>query len=65
MNQICYGEIHTSGHANIELRREGRDEAVTIHNLHEYVALVTESFLVEGVKTQFEALREGNSTNFH
>lgn len=47
------------GHANIELRRGSRDTAVTIHNLHQYVALVTQWFLVEGVQAQFEALREG------
>lgn len=47
------------GHANIELRRGGRDLAVTIHNLHQYVALVTQWFLVEGVQIQFESLREG------
>lgn len=48
------------GHANIELRRGSRDTAVTIHNLHQYVALVTQWFLVEGVQPQFESLREGN-----
>lgn len=52
------------GHANIELRRGSRDTAVTIHNLHQYVALVTQWFLAEGVQTQFEALREGNSDKF-
>lgn len=53
------------GHANIELRRGSRDTAVTIHNLHQYVALVTQWFLVEGVQTQFEALREGNEFYAH
>lgn len=48
------------GHANIELRRGSRDTTVTIHNLHQYVSLVTQWFLVEGVQAQFEALREGN-----
>lgn len=47
------------GHANIELRRGGRDISVTIQNLHLYVQLVTYWFLVEGVQMQFEALREG------
>lgn len=47
------------GHPNIELRRGGRDTAVTIHNLHQYISLVTHWFLVEGVSRQFEALREG------
>lgn len=49
------------GHADIELRRGGRDIAVTIHNLHQYISLVTHWFLVEGVYRQFEALREGMS----
>lgn len=53
------------GHANIELRRGSRDTAVTIHNLHQYVALVTQWFLVEGVQPQFEALREGKLKNFY
>ncbi|XP_037922680.1 E3 ubiquitin-protein ligase TRIP12 isoform X3 [Hermetia illucens] len=47
------------GHANIELRRGGRDIPVTIHNLHQYISLVTHWFLVEGVQRQFEAIREG------
>ncbi|KAG4072120.1 hypothetical protein HA402_015619 [Bradysia odoriphaga] len=38
------------GHANIELRRGGRDIPVTIHNLHQYISLVTHWFLVEGVQ---------------
>lgn len=46
-------------HANIELRRGGRDIPVTIHNLHQYISLVTHWFLVEGVQKQYEALREG------
>jgi E3 ubiquitin-protein ligase TRIP12 len=47
------------GHSNIELRRGGRDIPVTIHNLHQYISLVSHWFLVEGVSRQFEALREG------
>lgn len=52
------------GHPNIELRRGGRDMAVTIHNLHQYISLVTHWFLVEGVSRQFEALREGFDSVF-
>ncbi|EJY57371.1 AAEL017357-PA, partial [Aedes aegypti] len=52
------------GHPNIELRRGGRDTAVTIHNLHQYISLVTHWFLVEGVSRQFEALREGFDSVF-
>lgn len=49
------------GHASIELCRGGRDMSVTIHNLHQYINLVTYWFLIEGVQKQFEALREGKS----
>ncbi|KAL9895091.1 E3 ubiquitin-protein ligase ctrip isoform 1-T9 [Glossina fuscipes fuscipes] len=52
------------GHANIELCRGGRDTTVTIHNLHQYISLVTYWFLVEGVQKQFEALREGFDSIF-
>lgn len=56
------------GHANTELCRGGRDIPVTIHNLHQYISLVTYWFLIEGVQKQFEALREGKlnvvSTDF-
>jgi E3 ubiquitin-protein ligase TRIP12 len=47
------------GYPNVELRRGGRDIPVTIHNLHQYISLVTHWFLVEGVNRQFEAFREG------
>lgn len=52
------------GHANLELRRGGRDIPVTIHNLHQYIALVSHWFQVEGVQRQFEALREGFDSVF-
>lgn len=52
------------GHANIELRRGGRDIPVTIQNLHQYIALVTHWFLIEGVQIQFDALREGKHNLF-
>ncbi|CAD6991776.1 unnamed protein product [Ceratitis capitata] len=52
------------GYANIELCRGGRDTAVTIHNLHQYISLVTYWFLIEGVQKQFEALREGFDSVF-
>ncbi|XP_050067815.1 E3 ubiquitin-protein ligase TRIP12 [Anopheles maculipalpis] len=52
------------GHPNIELRRGGRDMAVTINNLHQYISLVTHWFMAEGVSRQFEALREGFDTVF-
>lgn len=47
------------GHSNIEIKKGGRDSGVTIHNLHQYISLVTHWFLNEGVNRQFEALREG------
>lgn len=49
------------GYPNIELRRGGRDIPVTIHNLHQYISLVTHWFLVEGVNRQFESFREGKN----
>ncbi|XP_063696706.1 E3 ubiquitin-protein ligase TRIP12, partial [Culicoides brevitarsis] len=52
------------GHSNIELRRGGRDIPVTIHNLHQYISLVTYWFLNEGVSKQFEALKEGFDSVF-
>ncbi|CRK99378.1 CLUMA_CG012674, isoform A [Clunio marinus] len=52
------------GFPNIELRRGGRDIPVTIHNLHQYISLVTHWFLVEGVNRQFEAFREGFNSVF-
>ncbi|EDW85023.2 uncharacterized protein Dwil_GK14424 [Drosophila willistoni] len=52
------------GHANIELCRGGRDTPVTIHNLHQYISLVTYWFLIEGVQKQFESLREGFDSVF-
>ncbi|KAI8120764.1 E3 ubiquitin-protein ligase TRIP12 [Lucilia cuprina] len=53
------------GHANIELCRGGRDTPVTVHNLHQYISLVTYWFLVEGVQKQFEALKEDSCRTDH
>jgi len=52
------------GYAGIELRKGGKDMAVTIDNLQQYVRLVTHWLLVEGVSTQMEALREGFESVF-
>ncbi|XP_026839981.1 E3 ubiquitin-protein ligase TRIP12 isoform X1 [Drosophila persimilis] len=52
------------GHANIELCRGGRDTPVTVHNLRQYISLVSYWFLIEGVQKQFEALREGFDSVF-
>ncbi|KAG8229177.1 hypothetical protein J437_LFUL009894 [Ladona fulva] len=47
------------GYPSIDLRRGGRDIPVTVHNLDQYIKLVSHWFLVEGVSRQMEALREG------
>ncbi|XP_037942142.1 E3 ubiquitin-protein ligase TRIP12 isoform X3 [Teleopsis dalmanni] len=52
------------GYSTIELCRNGRDLPVTVHNLDQYISLVTHWFLVEGVQKQFEALREGFDSVF-
>ena len=52
------------GYPNIELRKGGRDMGVTLDNLAQYISLVAQWMLVEGVSTQLEALREGFSSVF-
>lgn len=52
------------GHAHVELRKSGSETAVTIHNLDQYIRLVTHWYLVEGVSRQVEALREGFESVF-
>jgi len=52
------------GYPNIELRKGGRDMAVTLDNLQSYVRLVSHWMLVEGVSTQMEAVREGFNSVF-
>lgn len=47
------------GHAQIELRKGGKDIPVTIHNLDDYCKLVTHWYLIEGVSRQMESFREG------
>lgn len=47
------------GYPNIEFRKGGSDIAVTINNLDQYVQLVIEWLVREGVRRQMEALREG------
>nr|XP_022913625.1 E3 ubiquitin-protein ligase TRIP12 isoform X2 [Onthophagus taurus] len=51
------------GH-NIELMRNGKSTPVTIHNLHQYVSLVSHWYLYEGVQRQMESLREGFESVF-
>ncbi len=52
------------GYPGVELKKGGRDEAVTLDNLAQYVRLVLHWLLVEGVSTQMEALREGFESVF-
>uniref|UniRef100_A0A1B6I391 E3 ubiquitin-protein ligase n=1 Tax=Homalodisca liturata TaxID=320908 RepID=A0A1B6I391_9HEMI len=47
------------GYPAIEMRRGGKDIPLTIHNLEEYIKLVTHWYLVEGVSRQMESFREG------
>jgi len=52
------------GHAGIELKRGGRDEAVTVHNLDQYLKLLSHWLLYESVYRQMEAFREGFESVF-
>ncbi|XP_037076185.1 LOW QUALITY PROTEIN: E3 ubiquitin-protein ligase TRIP12-like [Pollicipes pollicipes] len=52
------------GHPGIELKRGGRDEPVTIHNLDQYLKLLTHWLLFESVYRQMEAFREGFESVF-
>ncbi|KAK8722445.1 hypothetical protein OTU49_012219 [Cherax quadricarinatus] len=47
------------GYPNIEFRKGGADMPVTINNLDQYLQLVIEWLVREGVRRQMEALREG------
>jgi E3 ubiquitin-protein ligase TRIP12 len=47
------------GYDEIDLKENGIDTPVTIHNLHEYVELVSHFYLVETIKTQVYYFREG------
>ncbi|XP_039296101.1 E3 ubiquitin-protein ligase TRIP12 isoform X2 [Nilaparvata lugens] len=52
-------DLTLPGYPHIELRKGGKDVAVTIHNLDEYCRLVTHWYLIEGVNRQMESFREG------
>ncbi|XP_069474400.1 E3 ubiquitin-protein ligase TRIP12 isoform X2 [Ambystoma mexicanum] len=52
------------GFPNIELRKGGKDLAVTIHNLEEYLRLVIYWELNEGVSRQFDSFRDGFESVF-
>lgn len=47
------------GYPEVELKRGGKDIAVTIHDLEEYIKLVVQWTLLTGVKRQLDSLREG------
>ncbi|XP_069069527.1 E3 ubiquitin-protein ligase TRIP12 isoform X5 [Pleurodeles waltl] len=52
------------GFPNIELKKGGKDVAVTIHNLEEYLRLVIYWALNEGVSRQFDSFRDGFESVF-
>ncbi|XP_065214939.1 E3 ubiquitin-protein ligase TRIP12 isoform X3 [Planococcus citri] len=52
------------GYSHIELKKNGKNTPVTIHNLESYCRLVTYWFLVEGVSRQMESFREGFESVF-
>ncbi|RXG69698.1 E3 ubiquitin-protein ligase TRIP12 [Armadillidium vulgare] len=52
------------GYPNIELRKGGSDVEVTVNNIEQYMQLVVEWLVREGVWKQMEALREGFESVF-
>eukprot|EP01136_Pigoraptor_vietnamica_P023644 Opistho-1_new@75955 len=52
------------GYPEIDLKENGRDFAVTLDNLEEYLGLVVEVTLRSGVRRQFEAFRTGFNAVF-
>ncbi|KAF8784377.1 E3 ubiquitin-protein ligase TRIP12 like protein [Argiope bruennichi] len=52
------------GFSNIEMRKGGKDMLVTIHNLEDYLKLLTYWTMNEGVRRQMEAFREGFESVF-
>uniref|UniRef100_A0A0A9XLJ3 E3 ubiquitin-protein ligase n=3 Tax=Lygus hesperus TaxID=30085 RepID=A0A0A9XLJ3_LYGHE len=52
------------GYPSIELRKGGKDIAVTPYNLEDYIKLVVHWYLVEGVHRQMECVREGMQSVF-
>lgn len=52
------------GCPDVELKPEGRDIPVTIHNLDEYLKLLVEWTLVRGVGRQMAAFKDGFNTVF-
>ncbi|RWS30969.1 E3 ubiquitin-protein ligase TRIP12-like isoform X1 [Leptotrombidium deliense] len=52
------------GFPHIELRKGGKDTAVTIDNIEDYVRLLCHWSLIEGVSRQMDAFREGFESVF-
>ncbi|KAK3738539.1 hypothetical protein QZH41_012052, partial [Actinostola sp. cb2023] len=52
------------GYPSIELKKNGRNIPVTIHNLNEYIKLVVHWTFIEGVEKQFQAFQEGFDSVF-
>jgi len=52
------------GHPSIDLKKGGRDIAVTIHNLEEYIKLVYYWMLIGGIQRQMESWKEGFDSVF-
>ncbi|KAG8199196.1 hypothetical protein JTE90_016022 [Oedothorax gibbosus] len=52
------------GFSNVELRKGGKEMLVTIHNLDEYLKLLSYWTMNEGVRRQMEAFREGFESVF-
>ena len=57
-------EFTLPGYPNIELKKNGRDQAVMLANLDSYLNLVSHWMLFEGVSKQLEAFREGFNSIF-
>lgn len=47
------------GYPHIDLRKDGRDISVTIHNLSQYCKLVVHWYLYEGIARLMESFRDG------
>lgn len=52
------------GSPAVELRKGGKDIPVTVHNLEQYLKLLSHWILVEGVSRQMDSLREGFESVF-
>ncbi|KAJ3448961.1 e3 ubiquitin-protein ligase trip12 [Anaeramoeba flamelloides] len=52
------------GYPNIELKHNGKNILVTLENLEEYISLILDSFLKNGIKRQIESFIKGFNTIF-